>query len=312
MNDPSAAAGTYPTDAQEVGLLAAVRDHVQQRRFQRSLSLIAGMSGLLGGLDVTLEHYKGSYGQRVMYSPVLISSAVFASGVAGAVKPQLARTWLPATSWLLLGDGLLGFAFHVRGIHRKPGGWGLLVYNTVMGPPLFAPLLLGIGGFLGLVAARLLPEETAPDAIADDVDSDSERDSLQRAMTAATSLTAALNGIEALSSHYKSGFKTWSQWIPVVISPALTITSAAALVRPRRGRIALPAWSALAVAAGGVGFMYHMRGVKNRPDGFKRPLYNLTYGPPAFAPLLFAASGFMGILATLLRPSTSRKAKGSV
>ena len=31
------------------------------------------------------------------------------------------------------------------------------------------------------------------------------------------------------------------------------------------------------------------------------PLYNLMYGPPVFAPLLFAASGFLGLLASLLR-----------
>ena len=31
------------------------------------------------------------------------------------------------------------------------------------------------------------------------------------------------------------------------------------------------------------------------------PLYNIIYGPPIFAPLLFAASGFLGLLASLLR-----------
>jgi hypothetical protein len=33
----------------------------------------------------------------------------------------------------------------------------------------------------------------------------------------------------------------------------------------------------------------------------KQPVYNLTYGPPVFAPLLYAASGFLGLLTTLLR-----------
>ena len=37
------------------------------------------------------------------------------------------------------------------------------------------------------------------------------------------------------------------------------------------------------------------------PGGLKLPFYNVMYGPPIFAPLLFAASGFMGLLASLLR-----------
>ena len=36
------------------------------------------------------------------------------------------------------------------------------------------------------------------------------------------------------------------------------------------------------------------------------PFYNLMYGPPVFAPLLFAAAGFLGLLASLLRRETSR------
>ncbi|MDQ2688469.1 MAG: hypothetical protein M3Y28_11455, partial [Armatimonadota bacterium] len=51
----------------------AADDDVREGRFQKSLALIAGFSSLLSGLDVTLEHYRGSYGQRIMYSPVLIS-----------------------------------------------------------------------------------------------------------------------------------------------------------------------------------------------------------------------------------------------
>jgi hypothetical protein len=59
--------------------------------------------------------------------------------------------------------------------------------------------------------------------------------------------------------------------------------------------------SALAIADGTVGFGYHARGVLRRPGGLKKPIYNIIYGPPLFAPLLFAASGFLGLLASLLR-----------
>ena len=58
--------------------------------------------------------------------------------------------------------------------------------------------------------------------------------------------------------------------------------------------------SALAVANGSIGFGYHVRGVLRRPGGTKKLVRNVIYGPPIFAPLLFAASGFLGLLASVL------------
>ena len=57
----------------------------------------------------------------------------------------------------------------------------------------------------------------------------------------------------------------------------------------------------LAAADAAVGFYYHSRGVLRRPGGTKHLLYNILYGPPIFAPLLFGAAGMLGILASLLR-----------
>src|SRR5204863_9203828 len=51
-----------------------------------------------------------------------------------------------------------GFAYHLRGIGRLPGGWRLGQYNVVMGPPIFAPLLTCSVGVLGLLAALLRRE----------------------------------------------------------------------------------------------------------------------------------------------------------
>ncbi|HWE64758.1 MAG TPA: hypothetical protein VHB98_23835, partial [Chloroflexota bacterium] len=124
---------------------------VREGRFQRGLSLIAGMSALLGGLEVTYEHYRGSYSQRIMYSPVILSAALTGAGAWGAFSRRAARTVLPVCSVLMLVDGMTGFIFHIRGIARKPGGWRIPVFNVIMGPPLFAPLLLATSGYLGMI-----------------------------------------------------------------------------------------------------------------------------------------------------------------
>ena len=55
--------------------------HVREGRFQRSLAFITAFSGLFTGLEVGYQHYRGSYGQRIMYTPFILS---FALGVAGA------------------------------------------------------------------------------------------------------------------------------------------------------------------------------------------------------------------------------------
>ena len=58
--------------------------HIREGRFQRSLALITAFSSLLSGLEVTYEHYIGSYSQQIMYTPVFISLALVVIGIGGA------------------------------------------------------------------------------------------------------------------------------------------------------------------------------------------------------------------------------------
>ena len=74
-----------------------------------------------------------------------------------------------------------------------------------------------------------------------------------------------------------------------------------AIFSERMAKTFLPASSGLALLNGTVGFGYHVRGVLRRSGGTKTWLYNILYGPPVFAPLLFAACGALGLLASVLR-----------
>ena len=87
----------------------------------------------------------------------------------------------------------------------------------------------------------------------------------------------------------------------MIIAPLLMGAAAGAIVSPKIARTWLPAMSTLAIADGAVGFFYHARGIVRRPGGLKKPIYNIVYGPPIFAPLLFAAFGTVGLLASLMR-----------
>lgn len=299
---------------------AALNLDIREGRFQRWLALIAGLSSALSGVEVAYEHYKGSYSRRVMYSPVLLSGALAGAGVAGFFSKRAAQTVLPFVSIITLGDSVIGFYFHVRGIQRKPGGWRLPIVNMVMGPPVFAPLLFGVSAYLGFMASflrrsekgdgRLLPQPAHPQHWATAITrqhepiswtQDTREGRFQKQMAVATVISAFFSGFEAWYSHYKNNFRYKAQWTPVIVAPMLMAAGMGAVKSPRVAHTWLPVVSAVAMADGAVGFGYHARGVLRRPGGLKKPIYNIVYGPPLFAPLLFAASGFLGLLASLLR-----------
>jgi hypothetical protein len=267
------------------------------------------------GLEVGYEHYKGSYSNPVMYTPVILSGVLASSGLLGVFSQWGARTLLRWVSIVTLADGIIGFGFHVRGIARKPGGWGLPVTNIVMGPPIFAPLLFGTSAYLGWMASYLRREEafhTVTGGVEEflprrkDWRTNLRHGRFQKHLSGLTILWAFFSGFEALYSHYKTNFRYKAQWSPVLLTPALMAAGAGAIRSRRVANTILPGVSALALADGAIGFFYHARGIVRRPGGMKKPLYNTLYGPPIFAPLLFAACGFLGLLASLLRRERKR------
>ncbi|MBT9330850.1 hypothetical protein D0Y96_007310 [Acidipila sp. 4G-K13] len=286
-------------------------EHLREGCFQRSLCLIVAATSIASGLEVGYEHYKGSYSNPVMYTPVVLSGALAAAGLSGMLSRLAARTLLRWVSVITLVDGVIGFFFHVRGIARKPGGWGLPVTNIVMGPPIFAPLLFGTSAYLGLMASYLRREEDLDrpaqhltewfEPQSSDWRMNLRHGRFQKHLSAVTVLWAFFSGVEALYSHYKTNFRYKAQWTPVLLTPLLMAAGVGAMKSRRIANTALPAVAALALADGAAGFCYHARGIVRRPGGIKKPLYNILYGPPVFAPLLFAACGFLGLVASLLR-----------
>jgi hypothetical protein len=299
-----------------------VANHVREGRFQCSLSLITAAASLVSGLEVSYEHYRGSYSRRVMYTPVILSGVLSAAGVAAIFSRRAARSVLRISSVVTLVDAGVGFYFHVRGIHRKPGGWRVPMTNMIMGPPVFAPLLFGTAAYLGLIAsflqredernqdrgafdlvlAHFLPARERRELISEEQDIREGR--FQRQVAIVTAASAMLSGFEAYYSHYKNRFRYKVQWTPVVLAPLLAAAALASVRSRRVARTALPVLSAAASADAAVGFYFHARGVVRRTGGLKHWLYNILYGPPIFAPLLFGAAGMMGLLASMLRRSS--------
>jgi hypothetical protein len=122
-------------------------------RAQKLLSAATAVSALPLGFEIYVNHYGGSFGNKWMWTPVVLSPALSAAGAAGVVSERAAKTVLPALSAVFLLDGAAGLYFHVRGAYRKPGGLREATYNFVQGPPALAPGSLAMIGGMGIAAA---------------------------------------------------------------------------------------------------------------------------------------------------------------
>ncbi len=126
---------------------------LRRGRVQRTLAAATALSALPLGAEIYFEHFRGSFGDKWMWTPVVLSPALTAAGVAAMRSERAARTALPIVSALYCLDGLVGVYTHVQGVRKRPGGFSEPLYNVVMGPPLLAPGSLALVGGMGLAAA---------------------------------------------------------------------------------------------------------------------------------------------------------------
>jgi hypothetical protein len=132
--------------------------NVEHGRFERSLSGLTAVAAAVTGVEVYMEHYKASFGNKVMWSPILVTPPLVIAGIGGVFSKRWAKTALPIAAAAFGLNGLAGEFFHARGVARKPGGWAMASYNVPMGPPIAAPGMMAMVGGMGLLAAVLRRE----------------------------------------------------------------------------------------------------------------------------------------------------------
>ena len=142
-----------------MGLLTTARRDLRTGRFERTLAALTAAGAAVTAGEIYLSHDKASFGNRMMWWPVVVMPTAIPAGVAAVFSRRVAKTVLPVTSAAIVANGIQGTYLHWRGIAQRPGGWTL--YNIESGPPAFAPLLASLVGGMGLLAAVLRREGTS-------------------------------------------------------------------------------------------------------------------------------------------------------
>ena len=140
-------------------MLRRVVANLRRGRAQKLLAAATAFSAPPLAFEIYLEHYKASFGDKWMWTPIWLTPPLTVAGIAGVFSPKAARTVLPLFGALFVLDGLIGIVTHVQGVRKRPGGFGEPTYNMVMGPPLLAPGSLCMVGGMAILAALVKREK---------------------------------------------------------------------------------------------------------------------------------------------------------
>ena len=266
--------------AQEATVIAA-------RRLNRAAGLIA-TSTLL---DSGIEHYRGTFHNKAMVTPLVVSAltlAVSAHGT-GDTRSIAHRVRDPIYAAAAL-TGLVGTGFHLYNIGKRPGGfcWQNLFY----GSPLGAPAAVALAGLLGYYSERLR---------------DSDRGSKAprvfglpagRTLAALAALGMVATAGEAGLLHFRGAYHDPFMYMPVTVPPiAAALLSETATTHPHRPRRLTRWWLRLTALVGFLGAGFHAFGVYRNMGGWRNWRQNILNGPPIPAPPSFTGLALAGLAA---------------
>ncbi len=259
--------------------------HAAQR-----LNRAAGVLAASVLADSAVEHYRGAFQNRAMFTPLVTASlslAISAHGTADA-RPAAHRV-RDAVYLLAAATGVVGTVFHAYNVGKRPGGftWQNLFYAA----PLGAPAALSLSGAMGFLAERVRDTTPGvPPRIA----------GLSAGRVVGLAAAAGLLGTvaEAGLLHFRGAYNNPAMYAPVTIPPiTAAVLGSAALGRTGQRRHAVRWWLRLTALMGYVGAAFHIRGVARQMGGWRNWSQNLLNGPPVPAPPSFTGLAMAGLAA---------------
>lgn len=261
----------------------------------RRLNRAAGVMALSVLLDSALEHYRGSFKNKTMVTPLVVGALALAVSVHGtADKRPRAHRARDTTYALAALTGLVGTGFHFYNVSKRPGG--MAWQNVFYGAPLGAPAAMLLSGLLGFYSERVR-------------DADPRRSPTVLGLPAGRTL-AALTAVGLLGTsgeagllHLRGAYHNPCMYLPVTVAPAAAALMAESAWGPKRkDRWFTRWWMRMTAALGFAGVGFHAYGISRNMGGWRNWSQNLLNGPPLPAPPSFTGLALAALAAlNLLR-----------
>jgi hypothetical protein len=243
--------------------------------------------------DSGIEHYRGSFKNKAMFTPLIVSALTLATSFHGTsdMRP-VAHGARDATYLLAAATGLAGTGFHLYNVGKKLGGfsWQNLFYAA----PLGAPMAILLSGLVGFCSERVRESRsgTTPKIF-----------KLPAGRTTAAVAGAGLLGTtgEAGLLHFRGAFHNPFMAFPVTLPPVGAVLLASAAGRRPGSNHAFTRWWVRLLAAMGIaGAGFHAYGISRNMGGWRNWTQNILNGPPVPAPPSFTGLALAGLAALRL------------
>jgi hypothetical protein len=262
-------------------------------RAGRGLNRASGVLAVAVLLDSAVEHYRGSFENKAMISPLVSSALNIVASVHGVADRRVAAHQARDVVYAVSGvSGFVGTGFHLYNIGKRPGGFSWL--NLFYAAPIGAPMALTLSGMLGLLAERVR-------------DNEPREKPLVLGFPAGRAI-AALTGAGILGTvgevgllHFRGSFQNPAMFLPVTVPPAAAALLGYCAIRSDGGPRRLTRWWLRATALLGIaGVGFHAFGVARAMGGWRNWSQNLLNGPPLPAPPSFTGLSLAGLAALCL------------
>jgi hypothetical protein len=256
----------------------------------RRLNRAAGMLALSVLADSAVEHYRGSFKNKAMFTPLVVSALTLATSIHGnSDNRRGAHAMRDILYAVAAATGLVGTGFHFYNVGKKTGGfcWQNLFYRA----PLGAPMAILLSGLVGFCSERVR---------------DSRRGAtptifkLPAGRTMAAVMGAGLLGTtgEAGLMHLRGAFHNPFMTLPVTLPPiGAVLMASAAAGPPGRNLWFTRWWMRLLAVMGFAGVGFHAYGVSRNMGGWRNWSQNILSGPPLPAPPSFAGLALASLAA---------------
>ncbi len=256
------------------------------RRLNRGSALLA--ASVL--MDSAVEHYRGNFENRAMYTPLLVSALTLAVSAHGTTdrRPVIHHVRHGVTVAAAV-TGLAGTGFHIWNVLKRPGrlDWQNLFY----GAPVGAPMAILLAGLLGTAAewVRDTPGQKPPRLLGIPAG---------RALAALSCLGLLGTSGEAALLHFRGAFQNPAMFAPVTVPPVGAALLLNAAVAPgRRQHWLARMWLRLTMLMGLAGVGFHAWGIHRAMGGWRNWTQNVVDGPPLPAPPSFTGLAMGGLAA---------------